>query len=166
MMAPRQSCGGRHGLSLMEVLVALTIFLLAFVALGRLVILGSDQAFDAQQQVRAADLCQSKMAEIIAGAVPLTTESDVAFQEDPVWHWSLDCEKSNYRGLWNVTVRVSRQDQQGMHVCCTVSQMVLDPQTHGNLQDTPPGTTTDSDSSSRDRSSRSGGTSSSTGGGN
>jgi len=167
MMSPRQSCGGRHGLSLMEVLVALTIFLLAFVALGRLVILGGDQALDAQQHVRAADLCQSKLAEVIAGAVPLTTESEVAFDEDRVWHWSLDCEKSNFPGLWNVTVRVSRQDQQGMHVRCTVSQMVLDPQkTHGNLQDTPPGTTTDSDSSSRDRSSRSGGNSSSTGGGN
>src|SRR5438128_2913587 len=158
MMSPGQACGGRHGLSLMEVLVALTIFLLAFVALGRLVILGSDQALDAQQQVRAADLCQSKLAEVIAGAVPLASESEVPFEEDPVWHWSLDCEKSNYAGLWNVTVRVGRQQSQGTRNFCTLAQMVLDPQTHGNLQDTPPGTTTDSSSSSRDRSSRSGGT--------
>ena len=34
----------RRGLTLMEVLVALTVFLLALVVLGRLVILGSDRA--------------------------------------------------------------------------------------------------------------------------
>jgi Tfp pilus assembly protein PilV len=166
MMSPRQRCGGRRGLSLMEVLAALTIFLLSFVALARLVTLGSDQAFDAQQHVRGADLCQSKMAEVAAGVVPLESQPDTAFEEDSVWHWSLDCDKGSVTGLWNVTVRVSRQESQRLRPICTLSQMVLDPQTHGNLQDTPPGTTTDSDSSTRDRSSRSGGTNSSVGGGN
>ena len=38
----------RHGLSLLEVLVALTIFLLAFVALGQLIVMGTDRAQDVQ----------------------------------------------------------------------------------------------------------------------
>ncbi len=166
MISPSQYRSRRHGLSLMEVVVALAIFLLSFVALGRLVTLGSDQALEAQHQVRAADLCQSKLAEVIAGAVSLESQSEVPFEEDPAWHWTLDCEKGSYPGLWNVTVRVNRQGSSRTPGFCSLSEMILDPQVHGNLQDTPPGTTTDSDSSSRDRSSRSGGTGSALGGGN
>lgn len=164
MRPPREVSGGRRGLSLMEVLVALTIFLLAFVALGRLVTLGSDQAADAQQQVQAVDLCQTKLAEVAAGAIPLESQSQVPFEEDPTWQWSLDCEKSNFPGLWNVTVQIRRQ-QQGARVLSTLTQMLLDPQNHGSLQDTPPGTTTDSSSSTSGRSSRSGGTAGAAGGG-
>lgn len=166
MRSPSQRPGGRRGLSLMEVLVALTIFLMAFVVLGRLVTLGSDQAVEARQHIQAADLCQTKLAEVVAGAVPLETQSDVPFEEDPAWHWSLDCEKSNYPGLWNVTVQVSRQQPQPGRVLCTITQMVLDPQKHGNLQDTPPDPTADSDSSNTGRYSRSSSTASSAGGGN
>jgi general secretion pathway protein I len=163
-MSPRRPSGRRRGLSLMEVLVALAIFLLAFIVLGRLVIFGSDQALDAQHQGQAADLCQTKMAEVIAGALPLTSQSDVPFEEDPGWHWSLDCEKSNYPGLWTVTVRVSRQEPQRTRVLCKLTQMVLDPQMHGNILDTPPGMTCDS-SSTGSSSSSSGRSSRSPGGG-
>jgi len=142
MRAPGTHPGRRRGLSLMEVLVALAIFLLAFVMLGRLVIFGGDRALEGQQQFRAADLCQSKLAEVVAGALPLTSQPEVAFEEDPAWHWSLECEKSNFPGLWNVTVRVSRQEAGGARIVCTVSEMVLDPQTRGNVQDTPPSFTT------------------------
>lgn len=128
----------RRGLSLMEVLVALTIFLLAFVVLGRLVILGGDQALLAQQQVRAADLCRTKMAEVMAGALPLSSHAEVAFEEDPHWRWSLDCERANVPGLWNVTVGVGRQQAQGYRPFCSLTQMVLDPQLHGSVQDLPP----------------------------
>jgi general secretion pathway protein I len=165
MISPRPN-SRRPGLSLMEVLVALTIFLMAFVALGRLVTLGSDQALEAQRHIRAADLCQSKLAEVIAGAVALESQTEVPFDEDLTWHWTLDCEKSTYAGLWSVTVLVSRQDAGRMRVFSKLSEMILDPQIHGNLQDTPPGTPTDSDSSSRDRSSRSGSTNGTVGGGN
>jgi len=144
----------RRGLSLMEVLVALTIFLLAFVGLSRLVMLGGYQARDAQRQVRAADLCQTKMAEVIAGAVPLTSQPEVAFDEDPKWHWSLDCERGNAPGLWNVTVHVGRQQSQGYRPLCSLTEMVLDPQIHGSVQDTPPD---NGSGSSSGQSSKSGG---------
>jgi len=145
----------------MEVLVALAIFLLAFVILGRLVIFGSDRAVDAQEQAQAADLCQTKMAEVIAGALPLSGQADVAFEEElPGWLWSLDCENTNYAGLWTVTVRVSRQDPHRLRVLGTLTQLVLDPKVHGSVQDMPPGTASDSsstgNSSSSGRSSRSG----------
>ena len=148
MRAARYPSWRRPGLSLLEVLVALTIFLLAFVILGRLVIFGSDRALQTQHEVQAADLCQTKMAEVIAGAVPLTAVSAVPFNEDQAWQWSLDCEQSDFPGLWNVTVRVSRQGQRGTEVVCTLNEKVLDPQIHGNLQDAPPGSGSASSSGS------------------
>jgi prepilin-type N-terminal cleavage/methylation domain-containing protein len=155
MMSPRRHAGVRSGLSLLEVLVALVIFLSSFVILGQLVKLGGDRAVDTQQQVQAARLCQTKMAEVIAGAVPLTTQSAVPFEEDPAWQWSLECEQSNHPGLWNVAVHVSRQQARG--AACTLSEMVLDPQKHGSLQDLPPGSSTSGDSSSSGSSSSSSG---------
>jgi hypothetical protein len=152
----------------MEVLVALTVFLLALVVLGRLVIFGSDRALDAQHQIEAADLCQTKLAEVIAGAIPLTSQSDVPFEEDAHWRWSLDCENTNYPGLWKVTVRVTRQQPHGIRNCL-LTQMVLDPQLHGSLQDVPPDNGTGSNSSttgnSPSRASKPSGSTGSTGGG-
>jgi general secretion pathway protein I len=142
----------RHGLSLMEVLVALAIFLLAFAGLGQLVMLSANQALDAEHQVRAADLCQSKMAEVIAGAVSLTSQPEVPFEEDPNWRWSLDCDRNSVPGLWKVTVQVRRQQSQGPPQC-TLTQLVLDPQIHGNVQDILPDNGSGSSSSQSSRSS-------------
>ena len=156
MMSPRKHAGVRSGLSLLEVLVALVIFLSAFAILGKLVTMSGDVAIETQHQLQAARLCQSKMAEVIGGAVPLTSQSGVPFDEDPVWLWSLECEQSNYPGLWNVSVKVSHQ-QLGAPVVCTLSEMVLDPQIHGSLQDLPPGGSTSGNSSGSGSSSSSSG---------
>src|SRR5262249_46245586 len=92
----------RQGLSLLEVVVALTIFLFALGVIGRLVTMGGDQAFDVQQKGQASQLCQSKLAEVVAGVVPLQNQSEVPFDEDPQWLWSLDAEQGSVSGLWNV----------------------------------------------------------------
>ena len=61
----------RPGISLIEVLLSLAIFLLALVAIGRLVDIGVDSALDSQAQAVATRLCHSKLAEAEAGAVAL-----------------------------------------------------------------------------------------------
>ena len=143
----------RPGLSLLEVLVALTIFLLAFVALGRLILLGTDLAHDAQDQSRAVQLCQAKLAEVVAGAVPLTPQTPIPFDEAPEWRWSLECEQSSIMGLWNVTVHVRKARPDESAVDHALRRMVLDPRMRGNVLDDipdPSGTddSTDSGSSS------------------
>ena len=50
----------RKGLSLIEVIIALTIFLFAFVAIGRLVDISIDQAIEVDYQADAVRLAQSK----------------------------------------------------------------------------------------------------------
>src|SRR5262249_35543621 len=92
----------RPGFSLMEVLVALAIFLLAFAGISRLVTFASDRALDVKLQSQATQLCQAKLAEAVAGAVPLSSQADVPLDEDPSWTWSLDAEQGSVPGLWNV----------------------------------------------------------------
>jgi type II secretion system protein I len=122
-------------MTLMEVLVALAIFLLSLVALSRLLELGVDQALEIQQRNRAAQLCHSKMAEVVAGAVPLTGQTDVPFPEDSDWLWSMDCEQSSVAGLWNVTVRVRFDHGDDTPVEEEVSRLVLDPSQRGSSAD-------------------------------
>jgi Tfp pilus assembly protein PilV len=132
-LAPRKL--RRPGLSLMEVLVALTVFLIALIGLGKLAIIGSDRALETQDQIRAAQLCQSKMAELLVGAVSLNGQTDVPFDEDPDWTWSLEADQGNVSGLWNVTLRVKHESAAGLKVECVMSQMILDPSLRGSTMD-------------------------------
>jgi general secretion pathway protein I len=125
----------RAGFSILEVLVALAIFLFSLVAIGRLVTLGADQAFEVRLRSQAVEICQSKIAEVAAGAIPLQSQSDAPLDEDPDWHWSLDCEQNTAANLWNVTVKVNRQTAGGNKVEVTMQEMVLDPSVRGSAFD-------------------------------
>lgn len=137
----------RAGLSLLEVLVALAIFLFALIVVSQLVILGGDRALDVQQQGEAAQLCQSKLAEVVVGAVPLSPTSDVSFADEATglggdWFWSLDCEQqSTTPGLWSVHVTVYRSRANGSRTEATLSQLVLDPSLRGSTHDPAPSST-------------------------
>jgi type II secretory pathway pseudopilin PulG len=120
----------RDALSLLEVLVALAIFLFSLVALGTLVSMGGDRADEVRQQGWAVQRCQSKLAEVLAGAVPLGSQQG-SFDEDPDWQWTVEAETGPVTGLWNVTVRVTRKRPGGSRIEVSLSQMVLDPSIRG-----------------------------------
>jgi type II secretory pathway pseudopilin PulG len=138
MTLPQRSRVRRSGLSLLEVLVALSIFLAALVGLGRLIIRGSDLALEARLQSEAAELCQTKLAEVQAGAEALTPQHDMPFAESPAWRWDLECEQDNkVPNLWQVQVRVNRPPVNpgalGLEV--TLSRWLLDPRSRGSVFD-------------------------------
>ncbi len=147
----------RKGLSLLEVLVALAILLFALIGIGRLLTLSGDRAMEVQQQGRAAQLCQAKLAEVVAGVVSLSSQSG-AFDEVPDWQWTVDAKSdSSISGLWRVKVTVSRNHADGSRIECSLNQMVLDPSLRGS--------TTDAASAASATSGSSSGTGSGTGGG-
>lgn len=125
----------RFGLTLLEVLIALAILLSAVVVIGRLITLSGDHALDVQQQGRAAQLAQAKLAEVVAGVEPMNSQSDLSFEEDPDWHWSLDAEQDTAPGLWRVKVTVSRPRSDGSQIECALHQLVLDPSLRGSTLD-------------------------------
>src|SRR5207249_8021325 len=97
----------RRGLTLLEVIVALSIFLMALVGIGRLITLASDAAVEVQQQGQAVQLAQSQLAKVAAGIAPLQSQSDVPCDEDPDWNYTLICEsQESVQGLWRVQVQV------------------------------------------------------------
>jgi hypothetical protein len=131
----------RPGLSLLEVLTATAIFLFALIAIGRLIVLAGTLASDVHLQAQAAQMAQAKLAEVNAGVVPLNSQSDVPFDEDPEWQWSLDAEPdSSITGMYRVQVRVSRQ-RGGSKVESTLHQFILDPALRGSALDAAQGTT-------------------------
>src|SRR5437868_2461188 len=116
----------RRGLTLLEVIVSLAIFLMALVALVRLVTMGHERALDVEQQSEGLRRCQSKLTEVLIGAVPLNSQAGVAFDDDPNWTWSLDCEtQGTVTNLWNVQVRCTRKRGDDAYMEVTLSQMVL-----------------------------------------
>lgn len=118
----------RRGLSLLEVLVALTIFLLALIAISQLTDLGGQLAADLDLRSQGALLAQSKLAEVIAGAVPLTSQS--ADVDD--WTWTLDAVPDEIPGLFRVKVVVTHETPGGGKVEVTLAQYVLDPSVRGS----------------------------------
>jgi uncharacterized membrane protein YgcG len=138
------------------VLISLTIFLLSMIAIGQLLINAGDQALYVKLQSQAVHLAQGKLAEVVAGAQPLTGQSDVPFEDDPDWQWALEVESDSVPGLSRVTVRVSRPRPDGGKVECALTQLVLDPALRGSTLAT-------SGSSSGSSSSSSGSSTSGTG---
>jgi len=124
----------RKGMSLLEVLVATSIFLLALIGLTQLLNLSSDKAQEVQFRSEATQLCQGKLFEITSGALPLQGGSDT-FPEAPEYQWTVTVDSGSIANLFDVTVTVSRQRANGTSLEVSLSQSVLDPSVIGSTQD-------------------------------
>jgi hypothetical protein len=93
--------------TLYEVLLSLAILLGAIAVLGQLIATGSRAAMRARLQSQATLLCQSKLAEIVAGAEPLASVADVPFDATaPDWVWSLAVLPGPHEDLLQLEVTV------------------------------------------------------------
>jgi type II secretory pathway pseudopilin PulG len=144
-------------LTLMEVVLAMAILLMALAAIAPLIQMGGQRALDAQIQELALRRCESKLSELMAGSESLGGESDSTFPDDPdnIWHWSAQAsQQGEVMNLWTVQVTVYR-DLDGRKVEVSLSQMLMDPMYRGSavntglppLQGTAPTATTSSTSS-------------------
>ena len=126
----------RRGLSILEVLVSVMVFLVAFGTLSEVLSLSARHGLEATHRQQAVLICQSKLAEVGVGAIPLSSQPETSLEEDPAWMWSIQCEQSGQvTGLWNVTVRVTRANREPTQVECVLNQMVLDPSLRGSTMD-------------------------------
>src|SRR5260370_19785112 len=67
--------GLRRAFSLLEVIVAMAIFLMSIVAIGQLITLAGEHALDIDQQGEAALLAQAKIAEVLSSCQPLPAQT-------------------------------------------------------------------------------------------
>jgi type II secretion system protein I len=99
----------RRGITLYEVVVALVIFAGSMAAISEAISTGVRAALQSRLQSQAILLCQSKMGEVIAGAVPRQSMAEAAFQEPYLqgWKWSLSVKPGPHTGLLLVEVDVA-----------------------------------------------------------
>jgi hypothetical protein len=125
------------------VLLALTILVLAMVAIGRLVDLGSDRGSDARAYTRGARLAQAKMAEVEAGLIPLTGDAEGQFEgDDAAWTYKVFVQPAGPPNLYTVTVNVIG-DAGGRQIVVSVAQMMFDPTLVGSAAQAERPATTD-----------------------
>jgi len=150
----------RDGLSLIEVLASLAIFLMAVTALTFLVNNSSDLASEARYRARCAQLARSKINEMAAGAVPLESQSEGSFDDEPLYRWSADVADGGATSLFNVTVTVTYRPDDPYSMKVSMSRMILDPKVTGSTQDVPAAPADSGNESGSDPSQQSGGSSS------
>jgi general secretion pathway protein I len=122
----------RPGLSLTEVLLALTILIIALAAINRLTDVGTASGRDAQFTSRGTRLAQSKMAEIESGALwPADSQSGSFDGDDGGWTYSVTAsEDGTAPNLFLVTVTVKRDSGRPFEV--VLSQLIFDPTKTGS----------------------------------
>ena len=98
----------RPAVTLLEVVIAMTIFLFSVVAIMELTSIATDRALDAEQQAIGSMLAKRKIAELSVGATPLSSTGYTNFTEDGMedWQWKVDATQHSVNGLWNVQVAV------------------------------------------------------------
>lgn len=132
----------RSGLSLLEVLLAMAIFMISLAAIGTLVDRGTTDAADAAGTTAATRLAQSKMAEVEAGVIGVQDGGSGAFEgDDAGWNWEVTSAAAGSPNTYEVTVRVSRGTGRPLEV--KLAQVIYDPALMNNAATaTPPTTTT------------------------
>lgn len=142
--APRPAARGRprrparrDGLSLLEVLLSLTILLIALAAVGALVNFGAGRGLAAHLETTGTRLAQSKLAEVEAGVIPVSSSESGAFEDEPEWSYSVQSAASDVPNVYSVTVRVSRPyGAQTFEL--ELTQLIFDPAMMGDAAEAQP----------------------------
>ena len=150
--SPRASarvCFQRQGITLLEVVVSLAIFLFSIVAIGYLTSQGSERAYQTLQKTLALQLCQAKLAEASQGVLdfdnlPSGYQSydagdDSAFKD---FQWKITADLGTIPDLYDVQVWVQRDLQDGKTTEVTLTQKVYNPKKRGSTADKLPTDTT------------------------
>ena len=143
----------RNGLTLLEVILSLAIFVMSLAVISKLVELGVRASQYAQLQSHAVMLAQSKMGELVAGIVPLDSASGDTFIEDPAWQWQATISDGPVDGLKWVSITVAPASTGELatnreRVEFTLSRWLLDPSYSADLDLAASSSATESSSTS------------------
>jgi len=135
-VAPKTTAGLAHrpGITLIEVLLGLAILLLAIVAIGRLMEIGTDAAQETTLQADGTRLAQSKMAEVEAGVLSPASGGSGQFEDENAWSWDVQSSPGAAPNLYTVTVTVTH-DFRGQPFTVTLAQMIVDPAQMGTASE-------------------------------
>jgi type II secretion system protein I len=125
----------RAGITLLEVIVSMAIFLFSIVFISQLVSIGSARALDVELHAKASILCQSKLAELMIGAEEIASVSSTAFKDEPEWQYEIEASDADAPGLKKVKVAVRQERPDGRSIEVILSRLILDPAVRGTTFD-------------------------------
>jgi len=127
----------KAGLSLLEVILALTILAASVAVLGEASRLALKNAEVARDLGRAQLLCESKLAEITSGIIAAEPVASTPFDattyasidaNEPAWLYSIETQTTNEEGLISVRVTVTRDLPAAKHpVSFSLVRWIPDP---------------------------------------
>lgn len=95
-------------------------------AVSQLITTGTQASVQSRLRSQAILLCETKMAEVVAGAVPLQVVNGATMPEaTPEWTWSLVMGPGPQTGVLQVRVTVSHQSGRAGY---TLTRLMRDPQ--------------------------------------
>ncbi len=119
----------RSGLSLFEVVLALSIFIGAFTAISQVLRTGSRAAIRAQLNSQAEIYCDRQMNRILAGVEPFQSVSKTTLDDRSDWFWSLNITDEDVPSLKRLEVTVEHDSvNPDAKVSQQLIRLVRDPQ--------------------------------------
>ena len=136
----------RHGLTLLEILIAIVIFGGVVAILGEVGRNALRSAAYARDTTQAELICESLMGMLLAGIIPLEVQTEAPLESllpdypdtnaissntrgEPLWYYSIDLFSTSEDGLLEVviTVRQNRPNEQ-RPVTCRLLRWMIDPE--------------------------------------
>jgi general secretion pathway protein I len=120
-----------RGLTLFEVVIAMAIFAGAITALSQALSTATRAALQARLQSQAVLLCQTKMAEVVGGAISSSGSGESSFNEPGLdgWTYRVNMTAGAHTGINQVEVTVQcRQAEQAVDASFTMIRLVRDQQ--------------------------------------
>lgn len=121
----------RSGLTLLEVLLSVAIFLGSLTAIMQILQIGKRAELMTRLQTEAVMRCETQMAEVLAGVHELTSVSSQPLTDSDAagtWQWSLDPADSGTAGLLQVTVTVEYVVGEETIAAYALTRYLRDPQ--------------------------------------
>ena len=104
----------RSGLTLLEIVLSLGIFVAALAALAQLATNGTRATVTARLKTQATIRCEAKLNEVLAGAEQMAARSNTPFPDDSHWTWSQVVTPSSHKELVQIDMTVSHQGNSKM----------------------------------------------------
>jgi hypothetical protein len=118
----------RAGVSLLEVVLAMGIFIGAVAALNQISNNGARAAIESRLMTKAILRCETKLGEVVAAIEPLVDVGETAFEDDPNWTWSLATSDGPHADVLTVTVTVNFNGPSSLSsTTYSISRLIRDP---------------------------------------
>lgn len=138
MRTPVAKADPRRGMSLLELIVSTAIFFLSLVAIYGLLDISQRSGIRAKQRGQALRVCQARLAELVAGVLPLeTADGSDELAQDYQWQISVENEAVGAGALVKATV-VAFHTNEPRDSRVSLTQIMMDPAFVGSLMDAVP----------------------------